>query len=170
VYESPPQLLFPDESSYYELYSIATPSFIPPHTLTIHRLYPTVIISNETQQPTRKEHLPNELHVPQAVNSGSIHHLQPLIIMPKKSKDKDAAGDDKQKKKKGRLKRGVGAIADPNGALLSIDPLLIRYQHSKIRPYFSGCGRSVKETYEECKEGVIDFDELPAIEIINPNR
>lgn len=73
------------------------------------------------------------------------------------------------KKKKGRLQRGVGAIADPNNALLTLDPSLIRYQHSKIRPYFSGCGRSVQSTYDQIVAGDLEFNELPAIEIINPN-
>jgi len=47
-----------NESSYYELYSIATTSLTPPHAPTITVLQYISIISNETQQPTRTEHLP----------------------------------------------------------------------------------------------------------------
>ena len=45
-----------DENSYYELYSIATTSLIPPYTLTIHKLHFLSIASNKTQKLTRTEH------------------------------------------------------------------------------------------------------------------
>jgi len=47
-----------DYSSYYEVYSIATTSFTPPHTLTIPQLYSISTTTCETQQLTRTEHLP----------------------------------------------------------------------------------------------------------------
>ena len=47
-----------DEISYYEVYSIATSSFTPPHALAIYFLQAISITSNETQQKTRTEHLP----------------------------------------------------------------------------------------------------------------
>ena len=72
-------------------------------------------------------------------------------------------------KKKGRIARGVGGLADPNGTHLTVDPSLVRFQHSKIRPFFSGCWRSVQQTLDDIVSGKTDFETLPPIEIIAPN-
>ena len=47
-----------NESSNYELYSIATTSFVPPHTITTPQLHAISIKTCKTQQLTRTEHLP----------------------------------------------------------------------------------------------------------------
>ena len=44
--------------SYYELYSIATPSFTSPHNLTVLLRHDIATTSKETQKMTRTEHLP----------------------------------------------------------------------------------------------------------------
>ena len=54
----------------------------------------------------------------------------------------------------------------PSEQLLSIDPTRIRYQHSRIRPHFSGCGRSVSDTLESIKSGHITVDDLPPIQVL----
>ena len=52
-----------------------------------------------------------------------------------------------------------------------IDPLKIRYQHSRIRPYFSGCGRKVTDTLEQIRRGEISISDLPPIQVlILPNN
>ena len=41
----------------------------------------------------------------------------------------------------------------------------VRFQHSRIRPSFSGCGRSVMETLEEIRRGSLDPADLPPIQV-----
>jgi hypothetical protein len=62
---------------------------------------------------------------------------------------------------------GGGVEAEDNGGgFLYIDPARIRFQHSRIRPYFSGCGRSVVGTLESIRRGEITPDKLPPIQVI----
>jgi hypothetical protein len=42
----------------------------------------------------------------------------------------------------------------------------IRFQHSRIRPYFSGCGRGVIETLEEIRQGKLEPCDLPPIQVL----
>jgi hypothetical protein len=55
---------------------------------------------------------------------------------------------------------------DHNGNGMYVDPARIRFQHSRIRPYFSGCGRSVTATLEEIRNGTIQVSDLPPIQVI----
>merc|ERR1719491_883551 len=56
------------------------------------------------------------------------------------------------------------------GSWLNADPERIRYQHSRIRPYFSGCGRSVEGTFESIRDGTMLYSDLPPIQVIvGPN-
>jgi hypothetical protein len=50
--------------------------------------------------------------------------------------------------------------------LLAVDPVRVRFQHSKIRPYFSGCGRSVMETLDEIRMGRMKPSDLPPIQVL----
>ncbi|KAL7513982.1 hypothetical protein ACHAXN_011854 [Cyclotella atomus] len=50
--------------------------------------------------------------------------------------------------------------------LISIDPSRIRYQHSRIRPHFSGCGTSVHHTLESIQSGSLSVDDLPPIQVL----
>jgi hypothetical protein len=50
--------------------------------------------------------------------------------------------------------------------MMSIDPDRIRFQHSRIRPFFSGCGRSLVETLEAIQDGQLHPSELPPIQVI----
>jgi len=49
-----PKMIF-DEIIHYELYSNATPSFIPPHTITISALHFISTKNDKNQQPTHTE-------------------------------------------------------------------------------------------------------------------
>lgn len=50
--------------------------------------------------------------------------------------------------------------------LMYISPSRVRFQHSKIRPVFSGCGRSVTETLEEMRQGKLEPGDLPPIQVL----
>ena len=50
--------------------------------------------------------------------------------------------------------------------LLYLNPLSIRFQHSRIRPYFSGCGRRVEDTLQSIREGKLAISDLPPIQVI----
>jgi hypothetical protein len=52
------------------------------------------------------------------------------------------------------------------GGFILADPDRIRFQHSRIRPYFSGCGRSVMETLESIRRKEIKPSDLPPIQVI----
>ncbi len=49
---------------------------------------------------------------------------------------------------------------------VEIDPLQLRFAHSRIRPVFSGCGREVTGTLEEIRVGSLSVCELPIITVI----
>lgn len=47
-----------------------------------------------------------------------------------------------------------------------VDPNYVRYQHSRIRPYFSGCGRLVEATLQDIQSGVLNVNDLPSIQVL----
>ena len=51
-------------------------------------------------------------------------------------------------------------------SLLMIDPREIRFTHSRVRPFFSGCGRSLESTIESIINKEITIEDLPMITII----
>ncbi|KAL3807438.1 hypothetical protein ACHAXA_003967 [Cyclostephanos tholiformis] len=58
-------------------------------------------------------------------------------------------------------------VASFNGEdLIHVSPSRIRFQHSRIRPYFSGCGRGVMETLEEIRRGGLEPRDLPPIQVL----
>ena len=50
--------------------------------------------------------------------------------------------------------------------LILVDPSRIRFQYSRIRPYFSGCGRSVISTLDSIRNGELSPNDLPPIQVI----
>lgn len=69
---------------------------------------------------------------------------------------------DKMGRSKKADKKKKPAVKEDDGGLV-IDPARIRFQHSKIRPYFSGCGRSVEATLESIRQKEISPSDLPPI-------
>ena len=47
-----------------------------------------------------------------------------------------------------------------------IDPIGIYFTHSRIRPFFSGCGRRIKDTIMDIETGKLDISNLPMITIL----
>eukprot|EP00568_Trieres_chinensis_P012333 CAMPEP_0183314528 /NCGR_PEP_ID=MMETSP0160_2-20130417/48721_1 /TAXON_ID=2839 ORGANISM="Odontella Sinensis, Strain Grunow 1884" /NCGR_SAMPLE_ID=MMETSP0160_2 /ASSEMBLY_ACC=CAM_ASM_000250 /LENGTH=211 /DNA_ID=CAMNT_0025479883 /DNA_START=6 /DNA_END=637 /DNA_ORIENTATION=+ len=77
----------------------------------------------------------------------------------------------KQKRKKGKAKGASGDPGDgnadvPAGDTIRVDPRRIRFQYSRIRPHFSGCGRSVQGTLESIRNGEIGPGDLPPIQVL----
>lgn len=72
-------------------------------------------------------------------------------------------GKPKNSKTKKSTKKGVGS--SDQGDLLYVSPSRIRYQHSRIRPTFSGCGRNVMDTLEEIRRGDLNPYDLPVIQV-----
>ncbi|GMH50708.1 hypothetical protein TrRE_jg776 [Triparma retinervis] len=50
--------------------------------------------------------------------------------------------------------------------LLYLDPDKIRFQHSRVKSHFSGCGRSVLGTLDDIRQGTTEVADLPPIQII----
>mmetsp|Transcript_4098 Transcript_4098/g.5664 ORF Transcript_4098/g.5664 Transcript_4098/m.5664 type:complete len:90 (+) Transcript_4098:55-324(+) len=69
------------------------------------------------------------------------------------------------KRKKGK-KKGPSTLSSESFTFLDIDPNNIRFAHSRIRPYFSGCGRSLHDTLNDIKDRKITLEELPFITVI----
>lgn len=67
----------------------------------------------------------------------------------------------KNSKKKNKKSERGGEL----GNSLWVDPAQVRFQHSRIRPYFSGCGRSVVETLESIRRKEILPSDLPPIQV-----
>jgi hypothetical protein len=71
----------------------------------------------------------------------------------------------KQKNGKKKSSSSKNASGQGGGELLYISPSRIRYQHSRIRPTFSGCGRSVTDTLDEIRRGELNPWDLPVIQV-----
>ena len=70
-------------------------------------------------------------------------------------------------KKKGGKKKSAPAASNSNdGGGLMVDPARVRFQHARIRPFFSGCGRSVVETLEAIRQNKLSPSDLPPIQVI----
>lgn len=76
------------------------------------------------------------------------------------NKQKKCSGGSKKKKKQANT-----TIAGDSGMIM-IDPARCRFQHSKIRPYFSGCGRSVHTTLQDIRDGTTKISDLPPIQVL----
>lgn len=46
-----------------------------------------------------------------------------------------------------------------------VDPARIRFQHSRIRPHFSGCGRHLHDTLDSIRSGELRAGDLPPIQV-----
>jgi hypothetical protein len=47
-----------------------------------------------------------------------------------------------------------------------LDPNIIYFTHSKIRERFSGCGKTIEETFNELKSKKIKIEEIPKIKVL----
>eukprot|EP00980_Cylindrotheca_fusiformis_P011280 scaffold2597_cov116-Cylindrotheca_fusiformis.AAC.8 len=74
-------------------------------------------------------------------------------------------GKKSKNKKKSAAAAAAASVTDTEGGLM-VDPARVRFQHSKIRPFFSGCGRSVEGTLNEIRQGTISASDLPPIQVI----
>mmetsp|Transcript_20807 Transcript_20807/g.41625 ORF Transcript_20807/g.41625 Transcript_20807/m.41625 type:complete len:217 (+) Transcript_20807:56-706(+) len=70
-----------------------------------------------------------------------------------------------KKKKKNKSVSAVGGRKEGE-KWMTIDPDRIRFQHSRIRPYFSGCGRGVKETLDQIRNKEISASDLPNMQVL----
>mmetsp|Transcript_8466 Transcript_8466/g.20910 ORF Transcript_8466/g.20910 Transcript_8466/m.20910 type:complete len:239 (-) Transcript_8466:98-814(-) len=75
----------------------------------------------------------------------------------------------KKKKNSAGGQSKAAAAANVAGAakgMIWVDPSRCRFQHSRIRAHFSGCGRSVHETLEDIQAGTTKISDLPPIQVI----
>ena len=49
---------------------------------------------------------------------------------------------------------------------MDIDPMVIMFTHSRIRPFFTGCGRRIEDTLLDITEGRTVVEDLPLITVI----
>jgi hypothetical protein len=74
-------------------------------------------------------------------------------------------GRTTSKKTISKAKKPNGDAGHQEGGFVLADPERIRFQHSRIRPYFSGCGRSVMETLESIRRKEMSPSDLPPIQV-----
>jgi hypothetical protein len=79
----------------------------------------------------------------------------PRVFVPPKKKGKNNKAEDKDI-----------LLGDPPRGFLDIDPERLRFQHSKIRSNFSGCGRSLQETLDAIRNGELSPHDIPPIQVI----
>lgn len=69
--------------------------------------------------------------------------------------------------KKAGKKNGGGSAGGGGGfSTLDVDPRHVRYAHSKIKPHFSGCGRTIEQTLDEIRDGKTRPSDLPMITVL----
>jgi len=71
----------------------------------------------------------------------------------------------KKKSTKKQKNTSSGAGGNDGGGMM-VDPACIRFQHARIRPFFSGCGRRVEDTLEEIRQGEMQPSDLPPIQVL----
>ena len=74
----------------------------------------------------------------------------------------------RQKQGKGETKkttRTTPHTANSNDELIWVDVERVRFQHARIRPYFSSCGRALTETLDAIRQGNLQPSELPPIQV-----
>lgn len=72
-------------------------------------------------------------------------------------------------KKMGKKKQssgGGGGGGSGGFSTLDVDPRRVRYAHSKIKPLFSGCGRTIEQTMREIRGGKTRVADLPMITVL----
>lgn len=84
---------------------------------------------------------------------------------------KSSSTKDKKSKKptsqRSSSDHASGTSPEPNSdGLILVDPSRIRFQFSRIRPYFSGCGRSVTSTFDSILSGDLNPNDLPPIQVL----
>jgi hypothetical protein len=72
-----------------------------------------------------------------------------------------------RKSKESVLKGKQRIYSDNNDddTMIWVDPEWIRFQHSRIRPVFSSCGRTLVETLNSIRVGHITPFDLPPIQV-----
>ncbi len=71
----------------------------------------------------------------------------------------------KGKKQRTKKTKNQAQQDSSEGGWVHVDPERLRFQHSKIRPFFSGCGRSVEETLNSIRRGELKPTDLPPIQV-----
>ena len=80
----------------------------------------------------------------------------------KKTKNGKKSKSQQQQQQQQQSNNGT----NEDGSWLMVDPAFVRFQHSRIRPYFSGCGRGVQDTLEEIRRGGLRPEDLPPIQVL----
>lgn len=65
---------------------------------------------------------------------------------------------------------GKSKIAkNTDAGTIEVDPIIVRFTHARIRPYFSGCGRRLDDTLNDIVNGVSHVVDLPLIVVLSIN-
>jgi hypothetical protein len=70
------------------------------------------------------------------------------------------------KDKKAAASSSSSTSSHSKDAIIDIDPNCIRFTHSRIRPYFTGCGRKVEDTLADIIGEKMSVYDLPKITVI----
>ncbi|KAL9182550.1 hypothetical protein ACHAXT_013202 [Thalassiosira profunda] len=88
------------------------------------------------------------------------------IKQQKKSAPPDEKGDAAPTNGNGPAHKSSAPKGAKGEDLIEVSPSRVRYQHSRIRPHFSGCGRRVTDTLDEIREGKLEPGDLPPIQVL----
>lgn len=50
--------------------------------------------------------------------------------------------------------------------IIDIDPDIIYFTHSRVRPLFTGCNKRIEQTFEEIRNGETSIEDIPLITVI----
>ncbi|EDQ89460.1 uncharacterized protein MONBRDRAFT_7918 [Monosiga brevicollis MX1] len=68
---------------------------------------------------------------------------------------------------KGRRGKGAGGRKAASGfTTADVDPRQIRFAHARIKPMFSGCGRTLAQTLEELRDGTTKVTDIPTVTVM----
>ena len=63
----------------------------------------------------------------------------------------------------GKSKKSSGGASS---AEINIDPVDVRFTHSRIRLFFTGCGKKIEDTLKDLLERRISIEALPLITVV----
>lgn len=72
------------------------------------------------------------------------------------------------KNEKHNKKAGTSSstIVTHGKSIIRINPAIVYFTHSRVRPFFTGCNKRIEETLEEILSGRTRVDQLPLISVI----
>jgi hypothetical protein len=66
-----------------------------------------------------------------------------------------------------KKKSSASSSSSSSRNIIEIDPEIIYFTHSRVRPFFTGCNKRIEQTLDEIREGITKISDIPLITVIS---